>query len=173
MKKYLVFGIALFALILTSHPSSTYAYSYGDNPKWGSPNFTGNYKDLSFDYRTNFAVAISNWNATSTPLNFTQMADEYSEVAKIRANGSNLGNVEYNAIVYHYHASNYDRVTANYSYMKNYTADKNNGIMGHELGHVFGLDHVKTKTSIMCTSEDGRTATKPSADDIAGVNYLY
>jgi hypothetical protein len=178
MKKWSV-ALLCCLFLIQSVPQSSHAYEYGANPKWGTANFSWNYKDLKSEYRDNFAAAKTYWDETSTPLNFSQIADQYVNTARIRVKGSSLGNVGYNAIVHHYHASNYDTITANYSVMDprsgDSLADENwiTGVFGHELGHTFGLDHVTNQTQIMCTAGDGRKVYKPGSDDIAGINYLY
>ena len=50
---------------------------------------------------------------------------------------------------------------------------KQEGTISHEMGHVFGLDHTSTTTSVMCQLGSGRTVKRPSADDCYGINYLY
>lgn len=47
-------------------------------------------------------------------------------------------------------------------------------IVCHEMGHAFGLAHTNSQPeNIMCQEASGRTTHNPSADDAAGINYLY
>lgn len=50
MKKW-IFALIGFAPFFTVRPHSSFAYAYGDNPKWYSGDFTWNYRDLSSTYR--------------------------------------------------------------------------------------------------------------------------
>lgn len=163
-------------LIITLAPQDSHAYNYGANPKWYTPNFAWNYRDLKLSYRDNFAAAAYYWDVTATPLNFSQLSDSYINSARIRVKGSSLGNVGYNAIVSHNHSSNFDYITANYTAMDSKIGVDENwmtGVFGHEIGHTLGLDHVKVTTQILCTDKDGRKVYKPGSDDIAGANALY
>lgn len=47
------------------------------------------------------------------------------------------------------------------------------GIVGHEMGHVFGLAHVTSGTALMHQYIAGKSWSIPNWDDIAGINYLY
>ncbi len=49
----------------------------------------------------------------------------------------------------------------------------NNGTLGHELGHVLGLDHVNNVNALMHPYANERLHWTPQSDDIAGVDYLY
>jgi hypothetical protein len=166
--------LSCFVLLTTCFAQNSYAFHTGDNPKWSTPNMTWSYRYLSYDYRGSAALAIANWNNTPTPLTFSMVSDANYNNARVHINGDNFGNTDYNAITYHYHAFyNDDIVSANFYFMDHMDMDHKGAVFAHELGHVFGLDHVKDTKQIMCTALDGRTALKPNTDDIAGVNYLY
>lgn len=47
------------------------------------------------------------------------------------------------------------------------------GVIGHEMGHVFGLAHVSTSTSLMYTGIGSTNVTRATKDDNDGINFLY
>lgn len=48
------------------------------------------------------------------------------------------------------------------------------GVIGHEMGHVYGLDHNNFNSrSIMCQAGSGRAVYKPGLPDHYGINNLY
>lgn len=47
------------------------------------------------------------------------------------------------------------------------------GIVAHEVGHVMGLDHNGSSSSLMYTYISGTSVDTPNGDDRNGVNYLY
>ncbi|WP_411830355.1 matrixin family metalloprotease [Paenibacillus alba] len=48
---------------------------------------------------------------------------------------------------------------------------KKSATFTHELGHVFGINHVSSSAKIMYSSLIGRTVYTPQNDDIAGMNF--
>lgn len=60
-----------------------------------------------------------------------------------------------------------------YENLGGYSYTVRKGVAAHEFGHVLGLAHTSTKSSLMCQYGDGRTVQTPQQDDIDGVRYLY
>lgn len=55
-----------------------------------------------------------------------------------------------------------------------YTANVRQGVIGHEMGHVFGLDeHNHDPNSIMCQMGSGRAVYTPGKVDHNGINNIY
>lgn len=73
--------------------------------------------------------------------------------------------------------SNWDwcRIYVNNPYYDQLSSDElKQGVIGHEFGHVMGLDdNNSNQYSIMCQSSHGRKVTSPRLDDLQGINALY
>jgi len=48
------------------------------------------------------------------------------------------------------------------------------GVIAHEMGHVFGLDENNSNPyTVMCQEGSGRAVNNAQAGDLRGINYLY
>lgn len=121
--------------------------------------------------------AIDAWDATSTPLSFTE--SDGTQKTQIFVSGDDYGNTGWNAqctnfLEFIFWGDYVDSsIQANYTYMVTMSNALKQGVFAHEIGHALGLGHVTDPYQVMCTSADGRAVNVPGSDDIAGVNYLY
>lgn len=68
----------------------------------------------------------------------------------------------------------YGEITLNVSYLNGYSNDTRQGVIAHEMGHVFGLaEHNHDPYSVMCQMGAGRAVTRPGKVDHDGINDIY
>lgn len=67
----------------------------------------------------------------------------------------------------------YSKIYLNYFRFNSSSTTVKKGTIAHEMGHAFGLAHVKGIGSLMCTIGGGRIAHWPTADEFKGINALY
>jgi predicted Zn-dependent protease len=53
------------------------------------------------------------------------------------------------------------------------TRGNQKGVIGHEMGHVMGLAHVTTSSSLMYDDIAYTSVTAAVAHDLNGINHLY
>jgi hypothetical protein len=170
MKKIISSAVALCLLLV---PASSQAYNYfsykwygvgGLTYKWGS-NLQG-----SSISRTAFEYAVSDWNATPTPVLLTNDATSQNTLNTENIQDSNL----YGDCVVNYSGTSINYFTAMINVgnpnTSNTTIARSAG--SHEIGHGLGLDH-STSPSIMNTGRDRSLTYKPQQDDITGINNRY
>jgi hypothetical protein len=63
----------------------------------------------------------------------------------------------------------------NYYYTQNYDVYATNSVAGHEMGHIFGLDHANSDSLMFYTTDRYYTygIWTPQTDDVNGVNAMY
>ncbi|WP_127933045.1 hypothetical protein [Nonomuraea polychroma] len=119
-------------------------------------------------WQTPMNAALSNWNATASPANFYKST--YS--------GSTITVSSYSDTWYGY----YQRCGGSCMYVRlnsrTINRDASNfanfvtSTLVHEFGHALNLAH-NSLTSIMNTSRNRNTMTKPQSHDVADVNSYY
>jgi hypothetical protein len=190
------YGIVLLALFSILTGKEAFAYdTYNDHVLTGGVGNYGYTKRQFFvttsgsAYATQISSAMNDWIYTTsrvgitTPISFvkttTQSASEidfYTSYSPyIGANGWTE---------FWKYSSTVDKEQENWGWNKivinNYsisyfglTTLQAKGVIAHEIGHAFGLDHVLNPYQIMCTYGNGRAVTESQTDDLNGINHLY
>jgi predicted Zn-dependent protease len=168
-----VFSVFLLSFVITSSVSA-YTLLGG---KYASKKITYIGSALDATYTQAMQNGINAWNNASVDASFTrgELGPDTNVVFEKDNYGANIG---WNARCANkpvHTSGTYTRseIDFNTSTMDGMTNNQRQGVSAHELGHALGLDHVISKTQIMCTWGNGRTAIIPGSDDKAGVNYLY
>ncbi|BFT71229.1 matrixin family metalloprotease [Paenibacillus sp. P36] len=173
-QKYLRFSaisLAVFTVLFISH--SVNAYNLQGH-KFTSHTFHYYDGTLSDFYDESSDVAMDNWWDTPTQIGFTPTSDVNS--ADINITGAYYGNngTTASTLIWKQNGiASKAEIRANYSEMDGIEDFKKAATFTHELGHVFGIDHVSSKSQIMYGYLTGRTVYTPQSDDINGVNFLY
>lgn len=172
MKKKGIFSLLVVPVLAISLSPLASAYST-TGYKFPDATFYYNGDQLS-KYGTAVSSARTAWTNAYSKIKFSYNGSS----SELDFFDGDYGNTGANAVTTVYPSgspgyASYGKISFNDYYMKNYSPSKNQGVAGHELGHVFGLDHVYVKNQIMCTDADGRTVNVPGSDDIAGAKALY
>lgn len=123
------------------------------------------------------------WYLTDTPINFNRTYS-YSEstIDCYTTYNTNEWNVQGWADFYlfpsqyengYFNSWDYGKVTLNRPFLQDTTYEDDTKVTMHELGHVFGLYHVKNVYDLMYESAIGHKTSRPSSNDINRINILY
>lgn len=113
-------------------------------------------------YSSQFATAVSNWNAvrpgliveTHVHADRATISDFYEANSGVVGQTSSGGTIKFNTY-----------------YMDGYSTDRRINCCVHELGHALRLDHMKDASSVMYYSNS--TTNKPNSQDIWNLNQAY
>jgi len=149
---------------------------------------------IDTNLHNNISFARNDWNNTPTHVWFIETADKPSSVMDIYhsntyfpSNSGTLAQTVFYSGNYQVNPSNQNygwaRIYINDPLFDNYLStyhwsgigyvNQKKGVLAHEMGHVFGLDHVGNIQALMYTSGDQCQVDAATQDEINGVNYLY
>ncbi|RAP26655.1 hypothetical protein C2W64_01371 [Brevibacillus laterosporus] len=171
----ITFG-SLVLLVSLTIANTAFAYET-TGYEWESDLVRYNYaNDLGSDYVDGLKGALSSWN--NAVEKYIAFGKDTKKSRTFIYGEENYGKTGWNAetSVTPYKGSYYIQtasINPNSYYMDSMSAFDIQGVLGHELGHVLGLDHVTNKKQIMCTSAGGRKVNEPGSDDIAGIKSIY
>lgn len=172
-RSILGFVFAFVLLVTPFVPVSAYSliYGYGFNTRWLTVRNYSSYNSivtistndwyLSSDVKPSICNSCSSFqvsvnNSTALPAGVNGQTWTYS-------NGSNI-----------YFA--YIRLNNNSGYFPSFPTNLKRNIIGHELGHAWGLNHSSYNSALLWYSDANYFnygVYTPQSDDINGVNRLY
>ncbi|NUS04167.1 MAG: matrixin family metalloprotease [Nonomuraea sp.] len=119
-------------------------------------------------WQTPLNRALSNWNATASPAYFYKSSNSGSTLTVKSYSNTWYGNYQRCGGMCMYIRLNTRTINRDASNWSNYVTS----IFVHELGHALNLAHNST-TSIMNSSRNRNSMTKPQSHDVADVNAYY
>lgn len=141
--------------------------------------------DVSAYWQTLFNDSFYLWYLTDTPINFDRTYNFYESTidcyTRAFVDTNTYGEASFWTIQpgddYRHNGYNdswdYGEVLINNVVLQNTTYETDSKIIMHEIGHVFGLYHVKNPYDLMYEKEEGHMTYRPSANDISRVNKLH
>lgn len=184
MKKTLNLILILSVILLLFTCNFAYAYNtFNGHILTGGINDKPYYNGATGYWKTPYNNSFNNWYNTSTSFYFyetTNISDARIECYSYSnlydgLNGYTELYVPGIGLTQNSPTDNWAwaRVHINTASLASTSADFDNGVAGHEIGHAIGLAHNFGDDVLMNTHAGGRTVTKPQQDDIDGVNSLY
>jgi predicted Zn-dependent protease len=132
--------------------ASIHIYPYSYNSTWQTP----------------MNKALANWNATSSPANFYKSSNSGSTITVKSYSNTWYGTYQRCGGMCMYVKLNSRTINRDASNFSNFVTST----LVHEFGHALNLAHNST-TSIMNTSRNRNSMTKPQSHDVADVNAYY
>ncbi|MEU4224061.1 hypothetical protein ACQP2T_37655 [Nonomuraea sp. CA-143628] len=132
--------------------ASIHIYPYSYNGTWQTP----------------MNKALSNWNATSSPANFYKNSNSGSTITVKSYSNTYYGHYQRCGGMCMYVRLNSRTINRDASNFSNFVTST----LVHELGHALNLAH-NSGTSIMNSSRNRNSMTKPQSHDVADVNAYY
>ncbi|MGL5122801.1 MAG: matrixin family metalloprotease, partial [Fusobacteriaceae bacterium] len=190
LKRFMVSALAV-GMLLGMAPTKVHAAEgfYGNynklNPGVSNKNFY--IKDGTSSYwQTLVNDSFYLWYVTPTKINFNRTYDYNSSIIDCGTEGDTSNDAPWGyALMWVIQSGpdkpantsiqswDYGTVTINNAIMQNTTYEFDSRVIMHEVGHVFGLDHVSNPYDLMYGSSQGHMTDRPSANDINKVNTLY
>ncbi|GGG91032.1 matrixin family metalloprotease [Paenibacillus radicis (ex Gao et al. 2016)] len=172
MWKVILTGALLYTAVVLP-PASAYTTLGG---KYASSTISYIPQGLTANYSLAMADGIAAWNNANVDASFTYTSNVSAANLVLRqdAYGANIGWNARTANKPVMTSGTYTKsdIDFNTSAMDGMTVTARKGTAAHELGHVFGLDHVTDGKQVM-SIYGVRTTSVPGPDDIKGVNALY
>ncbi|MFC4114387.1 hypothetical protein [Nonomuraea zeae] len=119
-------------------------------------------------WQTPMNKALANWNATSSPANFYKNSNSGSTITVKSYSNTWYGNYQRCGGMCMYVRLNSRTINRDASNFSNFVTST----LVHEFGHALNLAH-NSGTSIMNTSRNRNSMTKPQSHDVADVNAYY
>ena len=132
--------------------ASIHMYPYNYNSTWQTP----------------MNKALANWNATSSPANFYKISNSGSTITVKSYSNTWYGTYQRCGGMCMYVRLNSRTINRDASNFSNFVTST----LVHEFGHALNLAH-NSLTSIMNTSRNRNSMTKPQSHDVADVNAYY
>ena len=119
-------------------------------------------------WQTPMNKALANWNATSSPAHFYKSTNSGSTITVKSYSNTWYGTYQRCGGMCMYVKLNTRTINRDASNFSNFVTST----LVHEFGHALNLAHNST-TSIMNTSRNRNSMTKPQSHDVADVNAYY
>jgi predicted Zn-dependent protease len=172
----LIVSVVFFGLqmrpwqVEASHTTCIWPYTSGDldiEYRWGN-NLSG-----PSAWKTAFSTSLSDWNATSTAVNFQHDAYAVNSLNTYNLEDGQTGvNQPYCADPGGELVMNDTYGNVYYDIQMSYTANERRSVTGHELGHVIGLEH-GSSNELMYGVKPSSTIYVPQSGDVSEVNAHY
>lgn len=157
---------AVLGLILTTGANPAFAHWNGTGQDIASIHM------LPYSYNSTWQTpmnkALANWNATSSPANFYKNSNSGSTITVKSYSNTWYGTYQRCGGMCMYIKLNSRTINRDASNFANFVTST----LVHEFGHALNLAH-NSSTSIMNTSRNRNTMTKPQAHDVSDVNAYY